>query len=219
MAMTLRLRKFALTAHVTTSVGWLGAVAGFLALAIAGLTSQDAQMVRAAYLAMELTGWFVIVPLSLASLPTGLVMSLGTEWGLFRHYWVLAKVLISVLATILLLVHMQPVGHLARVAAETTLADGELAGLRLRLVADAGAAVVALIVATALSTYKPRGMTPYGRRKQLELRSVSHSVPQRTSAFANGEYPRWVKAFGILGIVAVLLFAAMHLAGGGMGNH
>src|SRR6266567_4486110 len=118
MSMTPRLRKLALTAHVTSSVGWLGAVGGFLALAVAGLASQDSQLVRATYLAMELTGWFVIVPLSLASLPTGLVMSLGTEWGLFRHYWVLAKFLITVLATALLLVHMQPVGHLARVVAD-----------------------------------------------------------------------------------------------------
>ncbi len=135
MIMTPHLRKLALTTHVTTSVGWLGAVAGFFALAVAGLTSQDAQMVRAAYLAMELTGWCVIVPLSLTSLPTGLVMSLGTEWGLFRHYWVLAKFLITSLATILLLVHMQPVGHLADVVADTTLARGQLAGLRVRLVA------------------------------------------------------------------------------------
>jgi hypothetical protein len=173
MIMTPRLRKFALTAHVTSSVGWLGAVAGFLALAVAGLSSQDAQMMRAAYLAMELTGWFVIVPLSLASLPTGLVMSLGTEWGLFRHYWVLAKFLITILATILLLVHMQPVGHLAGVVAETTLAHGALAGLRVQLVADAGAALLALLVATALSVYKPRGMTRYGRRKQHEKRTMS----------------------------------------------
>ena len=50
MTMTASLRKFALTAHVTCSVGWLGAVAGFLALAVTGLTSPDAQMVRAAYL-------------------------------------------------------------------------------------------------------------------------------------------------------------------------
>jgi hypothetical protein len=172
MIMAPRLRKFALTAHVTASVGWFGAVAGFLALAVAGLASQNSQMVRAAYLAMELTGWFVIVPLSLASLPTGLVMSLGTEWGLFRHYWVVAKLLITVLATLLLLVHMQPVGHLARVVAETTLARGELAGLRVQLVADAGAALLALLVATVLSVYKPRGMTPYGRRKQREERSI-----------------------------------------------
>ncbi len=67
-----RLRKLGVTAHVTFSVGWLGADAGFLALAIAGLISQDAQMVRAAYLAMDVIGWFVIVPFSFAALLTGL---------------------------------------------------------------------------------------------------------------------------------------------------
>src|SRR5215207_577011 len=100
MIMAPRLRKFTLTAHVAFSVGWLGAVAGFLALAIAGLTSQDAQKVRAAYLAMELIARFVIVPLNLASLLTGLVQSLGTKWGLFRHYWILVKLLITILSTI-----------------------------------------------------------------------------------------------------------------------
>ena len=112
MTMTPGLRKFALTAHVTTSVGWLGAVAAFLALAIAGLTSQDAHLLRAAYLAMELTAWSIIVPLSLASPLTGLVQSLGTPWGLFRHYWVLVKLLITIPASIVLLLHMQPIGHL-----------------------------------------------------------------------------------------------------------
>src|SRR5260221_12529239 len=53
MMMTPGLRKFALTLHVTSSVGWFGAVAGFLALAVAGVTSQDAVTVRTAYLAME----------------------------------------------------------------------------------------------------------------------------------------------------------------------
>ena len=53
MTMTPRLRKFALTAHVTSSVGWLGAVAVSLAIAVAGLTSHDAQVVRAAYLMLE----------------------------------------------------------------------------------------------------------------------------------------------------------------------
>ena len=158
------LRKLALTAHVTSSVGWLGAVLCFLALALAGLTSGDVTRVRAAYLAMETIGWLVIVPLSLASLLTGLVQALGTPWGLFRHYWVVFKLLITVLATLLLLVHMQPIGHMAAVVARRTLAGGELQGLRVQLVADAGAAVVALLVATTLSVYKPRGLTPCGRR-------------------------------------------------------
>ena len=81
MIMKPGLRKFALTAHIITSVGWFGAIAAFLALSIAGMTSQDAQLVRAVYLVMGLTTWFVIVPLALASLLTGIVSSLGTKWG------------------------------------------------------------------------------------------------------------------------------------------
>ncbi|MDQ3136718.1 MAG: hypothetical protein M3Q93_03925, partial [Gemmatimonadota bacterium] len=73
---------------------------------------------------------------------------------------------------IVLLLHMQPIGHLARVVAETTLSSGELGGLRIQLVANAGAALLVLLVATALSVYKPRGMTRYGRRKQDEQRTV-----------------------------------------------
>jgi hypothetical protein len=163
-----RLRKAALTGHVAASVGWLGSVAAFLALAIAGLTSRDPQMVRAAYLAMDLTAWLVIVPLSFASLLTGAVQSLGTSWGVFRHWWVVIKLLITVLATIILLIHMQPISRLAGAAAAATLTSSDLRGLRIQLVVNAGLAVVALIVVTALGVYKPRGLTPYGRRRQLE---------------------------------------------------
>lgn len=168
MTMTPRLRKLALTVHVASSVGWLGAVASFLALAVAGLTSPDAQVVRAAYVATEVTTWLVIVPLSVAALLTGLVQSLGTPWGLFRHYWVLAKLVLTLLATLLLLLHTQPIGYVAGVAAETALSGGDLPGLRIQLVADAGAALLVLLVTTALSLYKPRGMTRYGWRKQQE---------------------------------------------------
>jgi len=170
MTMTPRVRKLALTAHVTSSVGWLGAVAGFLALAVAGLTSEDAQLVRGVYLIMELTGWFVLVPLAIASLLTGLVQALGTTWGLFRHYWVLAKLLINLFATIVLLLYMQTLGALADEAAETTLSS-DLDVLRSPSpVLHAGAALLLLLTATTLAVYKPRGMTPYGQRKQQEQR-------------------------------------------------
>ncbi|MBT2511680.1 hypothetical protein J7I98_39075 [Streptomyces sp. ISL-98] len=163
-----RLRKLTLTLHVTASVGWLGAVAAFLALAVAGLTSTSPQTVRGAYLAMDVVGWYVIVPFSVASLLTGLVQSLGTVWGLLRHYLVIAKLLITVIATLLLLVHMQPVGHLADAAARAALAGGELQGMRIQLVADAAAALLVLPAAAALSVFKPRGVTRYGRRRPRE---------------------------------------------------
>jgi hypothetical protein len=175
VTLTPGLRKFALTAHVTSSVGWLGAVAAFLALAIAGLASQDAQTVRGAYLVMELTGWFILVPLSFASLLTGLVQSLGTSWGLFRHYWVVFKLLINVFATIVLLMYMQTLDYFAGVAAETT-SGSDLSGLRSASpVLHAGLALLLLLVATTLAVYKPRGITPYGQRKQRQERAVSQS--------------------------------------------
>lgn len=174
--MTPGVRKFVLTAHVTTSVGWLGAVAGFLALSIVGVASQDAQTVRAAYLAMESTGWYVLVPVSFASLVTGLVQALGTPWGLFRHYWVLAKLVINVFATVVLLMYMQTLEHLAGIAAETPFSSGDLSALRSPSpVLHAGAALVVLLVATVLSVYKPRGMTRYGQRKQHERRALSQA--------------------------------------------
>ena len=166
-------RKLALTTHVICSVGWLGAVAAFLALAFAGLRSPNDQTVRATYLAMNMTGEMVIVPLCFAALVTGLIQSLGTSWGLFRHYWVVVKLVLTVVATLLLLLHMQPVRALAAVAAKRAILADELRDTRVQLVADAAAALAVLIANTVLSVYKPRGITRYGWRKQREERAAS----------------------------------------------
>jgi hypothetical protein len=167
MAMQSRLRKSALTAHVILSVGWLGAVAGFVALAVVGLASDDAQRVRGAYLVMEPVGWFVLVPLAVTSLLTGIVQSLATPWGLFRHYWVVFKLLINVFATLILLMYMQTLDHFAGIAAKTTFSSGDLSALRdPSPVLHSGLALLLLLVATTLAVFKPRGVTPYGQRKR-----------------------------------------------------
>jgi hypothetical protein len=172
--MTGRVRKFALTAHVVSSVGWLGAIGGVLALAIAGSSSDDVHTVQAAYLAMDVTAWVVLVPLALASLLTGLVQALGTNWGLFRHYWVLTKFVITVVSTIVLLMYTQTLKSLADVAGATTLSSDDLAVLRTpSVVLHAGAALFLLIVATTLAVYKPAGLTRYGWRKQHVQRPAS----------------------------------------------
>ena len=124
--MSPRLRKLALTAHIASSVGWLGAIAIFLGLAVAALTIEDAAKVRAAYLAMQLTTWSVLVPLALASLVTGIVQALGSSWGLFRHYWIVVKLLITLVATAVLLMYTQTIAGIAAVAERTT----DLAELR-----------------------------------------------------------------------------------------
>jgi len=206
--MTPRVSKIALTAHVTSSVGWIGAVATFLALAIAGVMSANDQIVRTSYLAMELIGWCVIVPFSIASLLTGLVQSLGTSWGLFRHYWIVAKLLITVFASVLLLVHMQVASRMASVVAGTTIGAGDFHGMRIQLVGDAIAAIIVLLVATALSVFKPQGLTRYGRNQS----SRSEADDQTAS-------PRWMRVLGITVVVVLIaLVLIKHIAGGGFSH-
>jgi uncharacterized membrane protein len=167
VTVTPRLRKLALTAHVIASVGWAGAVIVFLALAVVGLTSEDAQTVRGAYLVMEPAAWFVLVPLAFASLLTGLVQSLVTTWGLLRHYWVVFKLMINVLTTIVLLVYMQTFQFMADVAADPS---ADLAAVRnASPLLHAVAALVLLLVATTLAVYKPPGRTPAWRRKHRRV--------------------------------------------------
>jgi hypothetical protein len=210
--MSAALRKFALTTHITSSVGWLGSVAAFLALAIAGISSEDSQVVRAAYLAMHLTTWFVIVPFSFASFFTGLVESLGTPWGLFRHYWVVTKLVLTVLATIILLVHTEPVDRIAEVAALSVLSSADLWQLRFQLIGDASAALFVLMVTTTLSVYKPWGMTPYGIRQQ-SVAIDAWRPAARNRARPAGKYV----LIGIGVFLAVILL--IHLFGGALHTH
>ncbi|GAA1615724.1 DUF2269 domain-containing protein [Catellatospora bangladeshensis] len=165
MPMPPRLRKTALTVHVTTSLGWLGAVTAFLAVAVAGLNSTDPARAHALYLAADVITWAVIVPLALASFTTGVIQSLGTTWGLIRHWWVIAKLVLTIPATGLLLLHTQPIGRLADPTATTMIAAGGLHGMQVQLVADAAAAIVVLLAATALAVFKPRGLTTHGYRR------------------------------------------------------
>lgn len=160
MTMAPRVRKFMLTVHVASSVGWLGAIVAYLALNVPALTSQDASVVRAAYLMMEPVAWFAIVPLALASLLTGVIQSLGTPWGLFRHYWVLFSLVLTVLAIAVLLPHTQAISSMAETAADPSADLGRLGG---DLFHSVGGLLV-LLAPLFLNIFKPRGVTRYGRR-------------------------------------------------------
>ena len=164
MTMTPGLRRLLLTAHIVATVGWLGAVGVFLALAVIGLTSSDAQTVRGAYLVMEPAAWYVLVPFAFASLVTGVAQSLASVWGLFKHYWVLFKLLITAVATLVLLTYMQTFASLSDAASQPQAGLDVMRNPSPAL--HATLAFVALLTAAVLSVYKPRGLTPFGLSKQ-----------------------------------------------------
>ena len=161
------LRKFVLIIHLVFSVGWIGAVIAYLALGISAATNENAQTVRAVWIAMELIGWSAIVPLAIGSLLTGLVVSLGTAWGLFRYYWVVITFVLTAFSVVILLLHMPTVTSAANAVRDTTGTKVVGGGGDLL---HPGVGLLVLLVITILNVYKPRGLTPYGWRKQREER-------------------------------------------------
>lgn len=235
--MTPNLRKLALTAHIAASVGWLGAVAGFLACNIAGLTSQNAETVRGAYLAMNLIGRAVIVPLSLTALATGFIQALGTEWGLFRHLWVFAKLLLTIFSCIVLIAKLPLMGRAARLAVTMNLPCADLRAAGMQLLVHSAGGLLVLLMITGLSVFKPCGRTRYGLRKQrmphAGADSTSDCSPPPKHAFGSTlpspfSPPKELTAaslsFGLKVFLAVIGAVAaglvvLHLAGGGLGPH
>ena len=173
MALTAAVRRFTFMTHVTTSVGWVGAVLVFAALAGLGLTSDDENVVRGAYLVMAPAAWFALVPLAHASLLSGLVLSLGTAWGLFRHYWVALKLVITAVSTGVLLVYMGTFRQMAGVAADPVVELGLVRNPS--PLVHSVLALVLLVAATVLAIYKPFGMTPYGLRTSTRARNLAGS--------------------------------------------
>lgn len=232
--MSAGLRKFVLTAHVVVSVGLLGSIAAFLALALAGLGSEQEPIIRSAYLAMDLTARFIIVPLAIAALVTGVIQSLGNAWGLFRHYWIVGKLLLTAFATAVLLIKLELIGHGAHLAAEPVLPFVDLRAVGMELAVHAALGLMVLIVPAVLSVYKPWGLTPYGRSRLREVRvplrqrspasqspvlDQAGSVGVRLNSGSISITLRRAHAIGIVVIVLLVHFVVLHFAGFGHGVH
>lgn len=217
MTMAPGLRRLTFITHITSSVGWIGAVLVFLALAVTGLTSQDERTVRGAYLVMAPAAWFVLVPLAHASLLSGIALSLGTAWGLFRHYWVVLKLVITVFATVILLIYMGTFRQMAGLAADPVV-DLEVVR-NASPILHSTLALILLIAATVLGVYKPFGMTPYATRRydaQGQVSTTRLTSPGPAPAVGLATSAQWTYVIGIVAIGIVLVFVLLHFLGTGV---
>lgn len=211
MTMTPEVRKLALTAHVTVSVGWIGAVLCYVVVVIAAMTSADDYALRSAWAVFELLGWYVIVPLAFASLLSGLLMSLGTHWGLVRHYWTMLSFALTAIAIVVLVRHMVTVSAFADLAAEGGPADASNLREALRgELLHGGIGLLILLAIEAINIYKPRGTTPFARREgtATDLSPVPNEGGVRFPAGGVlAGVPFWARviAFHALGIGTVLV--------------
>jgi hypothetical protein len=217
MAFAPALRRFTFTTHVTSSVGWVGAVLVFLALAAIGVTSQDERTVRGAYLVMAPAAWFVLVPLAHTALFSGIALSLGTPWGLFRDYWVVFKLGITLFSTVILMIYMGTFRQMAGVAADPVVELGLVRNPS--PVVHAGLALALLLAATWLAVYKPFGMTPYGHRTNSQRQPATATAVRQTAVPAAPTSRPTVMYIVALVVLAVMLVAVfLHLTGTNFGH-
>jgi uncharacterized membrane protein len=148
LPMSPKLRRSVLTAHIIASVGLLGDSAGFLAVATRAATTSDSALAASSYDLLEMFSILFGIPLSLITLATGIALGLGTKWGVLRHRWVTAKLLL-VLTVIL-------VGALVIGPSLSLMQDGS-GGRATTLILASGYQVLALALATGLSVFKPGG--------------------------------------------------------------
>lgn len=177
MTMAPPLRKTVLVVHVASSVGWMGAVAVFVALDLVARIQGNAQLDRIIWLALDATGWTLLVPLAIASLTTGVISALGTHWGLLRHYWVVFKLFITAFATLILIMQAQGFAARAGRAADPAVDPGALGSELLHT----GGGLVVLALALILSIVKPRGMTRYGQRRRRRGAGQQRDLSDRSA--------------------------------------
>jgi hypothetical protein len=107
---------------------------------------------------MRIAAWLVIVPLALVSLLSGVAQSFLTAWGLLRYHWVLAKLVLTVIATVVLLLKLPVIDFAARAAMSSGAASPDFDHARFELLIHAGGGIVVLLAATILAIYKPWGL-------------------------------------------------------------
>jgi hypothetical protein len=207
--MTLKVTKAVLASHIAFSVGWLGSVAVFVALAVTSINSQNPAVVNGALIALQISSYYIIVPFCFLALVTGIIQARGTKWGLFKYYWIVVKLFLTVVSTLLLLVHLSPITMLAEMASQKTTMVMDMKKVQVRVLFDAAAGLVVLIFVTAISIYKPWGRLPFRPTTPVINSANDNTIKMRTK-----KYLLPIVIGGIL-----IAFLLIHLFTGGMHGH
>ena len=106
-----------MTVHLASAVGLIGVDLVLVSLGLAGWQGSDPETI---YPAMYLVARGALVPLAVLALVTGVVQGLLSNYGLLRHWWVTAKLAITLLLTVVAIAVVAPgLGRTADAAIST----------------------------------------------------------------------------------------------------
>ncbi|MEV6108931.1 DUF2269 domain-containing protein [Streptomyces sp. NPDC051940] len=185
MQLTRRPRRAALVVHVVVSVGWLGLSLGLLALSIAGYTSGSAAVAEASYRSMKVFTDWLILPIAFTTLLSGVLLSLGTVWGLARHRWVWIKFWLTLIATTATVFSLRPAVNSA--ASDAIARVPVEAGQDLLFAPSVSLSIY--LFCTVVSVLKPWGLTRRGRRLR-EARVAGGAADRKADRAAGGRTDR-----------------------------
>lgn len=164
-----RTRQLLVFLHVAVSVGWMGAGAANVVLAMtAGYTATD-DVRRVCYFLMDQVDVFVIIPLAFAALVSGLLLCWVTPWGLARYWWVLVKLVLTV---VVIVYSTFGVGVWVEESIDATAAGAGESAVAGRLAYGAAVNIVAFLFMTWASVAKPWGTTPWTTLRRRPARST-----------------------------------------------
>ncbi len=139
-------RQVVLIVHVLASVGLFGIALTALGFATLALRSDDTSMRQALLRAIELLDRPLLPILAVVSVASGVLLCLGTAWGLFTHVWIVTK---QVIMATLIVTGVFWIGESARQALEVGTPSAVLLGLY-------AGHLALLVTATTLSIVKPK---------------------------------------------------------------
>jgi hypothetical protein len=158
-------RKSILVVHIASAGAWLGIDVVMAVLVFTALLSDDDRTKALSFRALELVAVGPLLACGLVCLLTGILLGLGSRYGLIRYWWVAIKLVLNLLLTSLVLLALAPA-----VAGAAERARQFEAGLPVPLgigdlIFPPIVSPTALLVAMALAVFKPWGRIrrPAGR--------------------------------------------------------
>jgi uncharacterized membrane protein len=164
MRLNINQRNWLLSLHITSGGLWFGTAlcSAALALSLRALTNGDA--LYGINVARNLMGQFIIVPAAVLSVITGVLLCGFTNWGFFKHNWVMVKQLLTLISIVAGSIWLGPWTKEMTTISETARSQAwqNADYLRLENAVMVGGVLqtMVLIIIIVISTVKP-----WGRRK------------------------------------------------------
>ncbi|CAH1201890.1 hypothetical protein [Paenibacillus sp. JJ-223] len=147
--------------HVISASSWIGGTLGMLLLGLYLYSAANGEQLAYTLASMEIIDENLLKYPALMTLLTGILLSIWTQWGLVKHYWIVIKLILTlttILIGIFFLNHWT--ASLVDMVSETgfaTLQDHNFRSKWLAILLTASFNLLCLFIMVFITYFKPFG--------------------------------------------------------------